>query len=119
MAPARVGNMRDEVVDDGEAASSSGGARGGLVRRRLLQGFRGGDLAIELAPARIRWVEWWLRSCERWGVWWCAWIAQGSSPFIAAHGCCEAGWRSTMARRFRRLVELGEVMAMLYVSRRG
>jgi hypothetical protein len=43
----------DEVVDDGEAACSSGVARGGLDRRRFHQGFRGSDRSIELAPATI------------------------------------------------------------------
>ena len=51
MAPARVGSVLGEVVDDGGEAGSSGGARGGLVRRRFLQGFRGGELSIGLAPA--------------------------------------------------------------------
>jgi hypothetical protein len=60
-----------------------------------------------------------LSGCERWGVWWCAWISKGSSPFIALLECCGAGWRSTMARRFRWLVELGEGVAVFYVSRRG
>lgn len=33
MAPARVGSMLDEVVDDGEAPGSSGVAWGGLLLR--------------------------------------------------------------------------------------
>jgi hypothetical protein len=47
---------------------------------------------------------------------WCAWIIKGRSPFIAAHGCCGAGWWSTMARLLRRAVELGEVVAVFYGS---
>ena len=53
MAPARVGSMLDEVVDDGEAPGSSGVAWGGLDRRRLLQSFRGSDASIGLAPVMI------------------------------------------------------------------
>jgi hypothetical protein len=51
--------------------------------------------------------------------WWCEGIDEAMPPFIGERVCCGAGWRSTMARRFRRLVELGEVMALLYMSRRG
>jgi hypothetical protein len=45
--------MLDEVVDDGESPGSSGVAWGGRDRWRLLQGFRGGDLPIGLAPTTI------------------------------------------------------------------
>ena len=53
-----------------------------------------------------------MRSGERWGVRWCAWIAQGSSVFIgASEGCGAVRW-STWARRLRRASELGEGVAL-------
>jgi hypothetical protein len=106
-------------VDDGEAAGSSGGARGGLDQWRLLQGFRGSDLAIGLAPATIEVANGARRSGEGWGVRWCAQLLPGNALFIGLSKGCGAVARSTMARLLRRLVELGVVMAMLYVSRRG
>jgi hypothetical protein len=106
-------------VDDGEAAGSSGGARGGLVRRRLLQGFRGGDLAIGLAPVTIEVVNGVRRSGEGWGVSWCAWFGPGNALFIGLSKGCGAGWWSTCSRRLRRASELSEGAAVFYGSWRS
>lgn len=105
-------------MDDGEAAGSSGGARGGLDQWRFLQGFRGSDLAIGLAPATIEVANGARRSGEGWGVRWCAPLLPGNVVFIEASEGCGAGWWSTCSRRLRRASELGEVAAVLCVSRR-
>ena len=118
-APARVGSMRDEVVDDGEAAGSSGGARGGSNRRRFLQGFRGSELAIAATPTSIGLANGARRSGEGWGVRWCAPWRPGNALFIEAWRCYGAGLRSTSARRFRRAVGLGEGAAVFSSSRRS
>jgi hypothetical protein len=108
-----------EGVDDGEAAGSSGGARGGLDQWRFLQGFRGSELAIGLAPVTIEVANGARRSGEGWGVRWCAPLLPGNALFIEAEGCCGAGLKSTSARRFRRAVGLGNGAAEFSSSRRS
>ncbi|KAE9892523.1 hypothetical protein GP695_34665 [Enterobacteriaceae bacterium TzEc051] len=53
MAPARVGKVRGEVVDDGESTGSGGSSWGGSNRRRRPPGTGGSDLQIGAAPATI------------------------------------------------------------------
>jgi hypothetical protein len=74
----------DEVVDDGEAPGSSGVVRGGLLLRRLLQGFRGGDASIGRRQWLIEHGEVLGRSRKKRGGWWCEEMVEARPPFIGA-----------------------------------
>jgi hypothetical protein len=110
--------MREVDVDDGGSPGTGGSSWGGSNRRRASAAITGSEASIGRRRWLIEAVEWLRWSSEKRGRCWCAQIDEGSAPFIALLEGCGAGWQSTMARRFRRLVELGEVMAMLYGSRR-
>jgi hypothetical protein len=84
VAPARVGSVRDEGVDDGGAACSSGIVRGGSNRRRRPPGTGGSDPPIGLAPASIEVATGAGRSGGEWWSWWCAQNVEGRPPFIGA-----------------------------------
>jgi hypothetical protein len=116
VAPARVGSVLGDDVDDGEAPGTVGSSWGGSNRRRASAAITGSEAAIgwrQWAMSRVEWL-WW--SSEERGRRWCAWIDAGRSPFIGTRGCCGAVKKSTMARRLRRAVELGEVVAVFYGS---
>jgi hypothetical protein len=119
VAPARLGSVRGEVVDDGGAPGTGGSSWGGSNRRRRPPGTGGSDLQIGAAPARIERVVWWLRSSERWRARWCAQIDEGSALFIATRGCCGAVRKSTCSRLLRRASELGEGVALFCGSWRS
>ena len=53
MAPARVGKVRDEGVDDGESTGTGGSSWGGSNRRRRPPGTGGSELQIGAALATI------------------------------------------------------------------
>ena len=111
--------MLDDVVDDGEAPGTGGSSWNSSNRRRRPPGTGGVDLQIGAAPAMIRWVEWWLRSSERWGVRWYGWFGPGNLLFIESHEGCGAVMRATWARRLRRAIELGEGAGVFVASPRS
>jgi hypothetical protein len=85
-APAVVGVVRRDVVDDGEAPGSSGASWGGLLLRRASATVSGGELAIGARQWLIDGIEAARRTVVRWGRDWRAQFGARSAPFIAARG---------------------------------
>jgi hypothetical protein len=78
--------VREEVVDDGEAACSSGEAWGSSNRRRRSPGTGGSDHQIGAAPASIGCVVWSWRSKDGRRRGWGAQLRPGSPLFIESRG---------------------------------
>ena len=108
MAPARVGNVLGEVVDDGEAPGTGGGSRGGFLLRRSSATVGSGDLAIGGLWWLIEHGEVTRKSRKGRGVLRCEGIVEGMPPFIGSRLAVGAAARSTRARLLRRRRGLGE-----------
>jgi hypothetical protein len=91
-APAVVGVVRRDVVDDGEAPGSSGASWGGLLLRRASATVSGGELAIGARQWLIDGIEAARRSCEVREGEWRAQFGARSAPFIAAPSQGGGSW---------------------------
>ena len=118
MAPATVGSVLGEVVDDGDPPGSSGSSWGGSNRRRASAVVTGSGVAIGQRYWAMSMGEGLRRSREERGVRWCEEINGRGSPFIGEGGYRGAVARSTTARALRRAIELGEGGVLFSVSRR-
>jgi hypothetical protein len=113
---ARVGDVRGDVVDDGDSSGTGGVAGDGVYHRRLLRRLTnsGGEIG------RLWWLmwsgEWTRRTSERRGCWRCEEIERGGPPLIGAGGAT-ALWRgSTMERALQSASELGEGVVLFSMS---
>ena len=82
VAPAAVGSVRGEGVDDGEAPGSSGASWGGSNRRRASAVVTGSEVAIGELRRVIGAVRWSRSLREERGVCWCAQIDEWGLLFI-------------------------------------
>ena len=108
MAPARVGNVLGEVVDDGEAPGTGGGSRGSFLLRRSSATVGGGDLAIGSFWWLIEHGEVTRRSRKGRGVLRCEGIVEAMPPFIGSRLAVGAAARLTRARLLRGRRGLGD-----------
>jgi hypothetical protein len=117
VAPAAVGSVLGEGVDDGDPPGSSGTSWGGSSRRRGSAVACGSEASIGGLRRLIGAVRWSRSSREKREGCWCAQIVEWGLPFIGAEGHRSDAAHSTWARALRRSSELGEGAAVFSASR--